>query len=102
LTTAGLQAPRIPLFDTAGKTGGVLPAQKEATELKSGKAIGFDNICPSFTLVMLPLRSNIKSLYKPAFNPGMVNCPVAVEAMGMGPVTTPVSAGVAWYIYVTW
>ena len=85
----------MPLLDTAGKTGGVLPAQKEATELKRGKAIGSDNSCPSFTLDTLPLKSNIKSVYMPAFNPEMVNCPVAVEVMVIGPITTPVSAGVA-------
>jgi hypothetical protein len=65
-------------------------------ELKRGKAIGFDNICPSFTFEMLPLKSNIKSSYKPAFNPEMVNCPVAVEAMVIGPVTMPGSVKVAW------
>lgn len=86
----------MPLFDTAGKTGGVLPSQKDATELKRGKAIGFDNGCPSNTVTILPLKSNIKLLYKPAFNPGIVNSPAAVEAMFTGPVTTPSS------LYVTW
>jgi hypothetical protein len=86
----------MPLVDIAGKTGGVLPAQKEATALKRGTAIGFDNCCPVNTLVMLPLKSNIKLLYIPAFKPGMVNCPDEVEAMVTGPVTTPSS------VYVTW
>ena len=95
LTTAGLQAPLIPLFETAGKTGGVLPAQKEATELKRGTFSGFDNRCLVNTLVLLPLRSNIKSLYTPAFNPVMVNSPVAVDVMVTGPVTTSSS------VYVT-
>ena len=81
----------IPLVDVAGKTGGVLPAQKEATELKSGTIIGFDNCCPFNTLDMLPLKSKIKLLYIPAFKPVMVNCPVAVEVMAIGPFITPSS-----------
>ena len=54
--------PLIFSFDTAGKTGGVLPAQKAAKELKEGTSTGFDNRCPLSTVDMLPLKSNIKLL----------------------------------------
>jgi hypothetical protein len=86
----------MPLLDTAGKTGGVVPAQKAATELKRGTGLGFVNSCPVNTLFMSPLKSNMKLLYKPAFKPVMVNCPDAVDAMVTGPVTTSSS------VYVTW
>jgi hypothetical protein len=96
LTTAGLQVPLMPLLENEGKTGAGEPAQKEAKELKRGTAIGFDNCCPVNTFEILPLKSNIKLLYIPAFKPVMVNCPAAVEAMVTGPVITPSS------VYVTW
>ena len=86
----------MPLLDIAGKTGGVPPAQIVAKAPKRGTAIGFDKMTPVNTSEIVPLKSNIKLLYKPAFKPGMVNCPVAVEAMVTGPVTTPSS------VYVTW
>ena len=73
LTVVWFQVPPIPLLDIAGKAGGGLPAQIEAKELKRGTVIGFDNCCPVNTLVMLPLKSNIKLLYIPAFKPVMVN-----------------------------
>jgi hypothetical protein len=49
LTTAGLQVPLMKLLDNAGKTGGVLPAQKVAKEPKRGTAIGV--ITPSSVYV---------------------------------------------------
>jgi hypothetical protein len=89
LTTAGLQVPPMPLLDVAGKTGGVLPSQKEEMELKRGTAIGFDNITPVKTSAVLPLKSNIKVLYTPAFKPVRVNCPDAFETRDTGPFTMP-------------
>ena len=86
----------MPLLDMAGKTGGVSPAQIVAKEPKRGTAIGFDNCCPVNTFDILPLKSNIKLLYIPAFKPVMVNCPAAVEVMVTGPVITLSS------VYVTW
>jgi hypothetical protein len=96
LTTAGFQVPLMPLVDNAGKSGAGEPSQKELKELKRGTAIGFDNCCPVNTFEILPLKSNIKLLYIPAFKPVMVNCPVAVEVMVTGPFITPSS------VYVTW
>ena len=98
LTTVGLQVPLMPLLDVAGKTGAGEPSQKDAMELKRGTAIGLDNCCPVNTFEILPLKSNIKLTYLPAFKPVMVNCPAAVEVMVTGPVITPSSVYVTRYV----
>jgi len=59
--------------------------------VKSGTVIGFDNLWPVNTVFMSPLKSKMKLLYMPSFNPVMVNCPVAVEVMVAGPIGAPSS-----------
>lgn len=77
------------LSDFAGKEGGVLPAQKEAKEVKRGTVIGSVNTTPVNTLFVSLPELNIKLLYVPAFNPGMVKSPAAVEVRDTGPIVVP-------------
>lgn len=96
LTTAGDQVPVIPLLDTLGKTGGVVPSQNGGIELNEGTNMGSVNTTPVNTWFMVPFSSNTKLVYKPLLNPVMVSWPAAVATMVTGPRTAP-----SW-VYVTW
>jgi hypothetical protein len=73
-------------LDVAGNVGGVLPAQKEGRGVKVGTFMGFDKGWAVNTLFVLLPSSNITSLYIPAFSPGIVSCPAAVEERVTGPI----------------
>jgi hypothetical protein len=91
LTTAGLQVPEIPLLDTPGKVGGVVPSQKGGNELKEGTNMGSDKMTPVKTSVVVPPRSKMKLVYKPLLKPGIVTCPVALAVIVIGPLRVPFS-----------
>ena len=91
LTTAGLQVPLIPLLDTAGKVGGVVPSQKGGNELNEGANIGSDKTTPVNTSVVVPPSSKMKLVYKPLLKPVIDTCPVALAVMVTGPLTVPFS-----------
>lgn len=60
LTVAGLQVPDIPLLETAGNVGAVVPAQKGAIGVNVGTNMGSDKIIPVKRFVVHPFTSNAK------------------------------------------
>ena len=57
--TAGLQVPVIPLLDTGGNKGAVVPAQKGGMGENVGTNIGSDKIIPVKRFVVHPLIESI-------------------------------------------
>lgn len=60
LTVAGLHVPVMPLLDTVGSTGAVVPAQNGGTGVNVGTKMGSDKITPVNRLVVQPLISRVK------------------------------------------
>ena len=91
LTVAGLQVPAYPLLETAGNTGGVVPAQKAGMGEKVGVNSGSVSDMAVARLVEQPLIPTVKLEYKPAFNPLRTICPDPLATSDNGPTGVPLS-----------
>ncbi len=59
-TTAGLHVPAIPLLETGGKVGAVVPAQNGGIGVNVGTNIGSERMIPVNRFVVQPLIVNTK------------------------------------------
>lgn len=91
LTVAGLHVPVIPLFDVAGSTGAVVPAQNAGIAVNEGTKIGLDKITPENKLVVFPFSVTANPAYTPAFKPVTVTWPAPLATSVIGPTALPSS-----------
>lgn len=91
LTVAGLQVPAYPLLETAGNTGGGVPAQKAGIEENVGVNNGFVSEMAVARLVEQPLMPTVKLEYKPALRPVNTICPDPLATSDNGPTGVPLS-----------